>query len=74
MFLLCFMLSILGACGTALWAQAEVGAGAAVTAMTLRVSNHAHWGMWEMAALFETQAPYRTASTWPECSVIILAA
>ncbi len=49
---------ILGACGTALWlwSRGEVGAGAvaAVTAMTLRVSGHAHWVMWEMATLFES--------------------
>jgi ATP-binding cassette, subfamily B, multidrug efflux pump len=49
---------ILGACGTALWlwAAGEVGAGAvaAVTAMTLRVSGHAHWVMWEMTTLFES--------------------
>ena len=48
---------ILGACGTALWlwSAGEVGAGAvaAVTAMTLRVSGHAHWVMWEMTTLFE---------------------
>ncbi len=49
---------ILGACGTALWlwTAGEVGAGAvaAVTAMTLRVSGHAHWVMWEMTTLFES--------------------
>ena len=49
---------IIGACGTALWlwSRGEVGAGAvaAVTAMTLRVSGHAHWVMWEMATLFES--------------------
>jgi len=49
---------ILGACGTALWlwSDGEVGAGAvaAVTAMTLRVSGHAHWVMWEMTTLFES--------------------
>jgi len=49
---------ILGACGTALWlwSLGEVGAGAvaAVIAMTLRVSGHAHWVMWEMATLFES--------------------
>lgn len=49
---------ILGACGTALWlwSAGEVGAGAvaAVTAMTLRVSGHAHWVMWEMTTLFES--------------------
>jgi ATP-binding cassette subfamily B multidrug efflux pump len=49
---------ILGACGTALWlwSQGQVGAGAvaAVIAMTLRVSGHAHWVMWEMTTLFES--------------------
>ena len=49
---------ILSACGTALWlwTQGQVGAGAvaAVTAMTLRVSGHAHWVMWEMTTLFES--------------------
>ncbi|CAN7432921.1 ABC transporter ATP-binding protein [Acidovorax sp. Leaf78] len=49
---------ILGACGTALWlwTLGEVGAGAvaAVIAMTLRVSGHAHWVMWEMTTLFES--------------------
>ncbi|PJI97493.1 ATP-binding cassette subfamily B multidrug efflux pump [Acidovorax sp. 69] len=49
---------ILSACGTALWlwSLSEVGAGAvaAVTAMTLRVSGHAHWVMWEMTTLFES--------------------
>ncbi len=49
---------ILGACGTALWlwSQGQVGAGAvaAVTAMALRVSGHAHWVMWEMTTLFES--------------------
>lgn len=49
---------ILGACGTALWlwTQGQVGAGAvaAVIAMTLRVSGHAHWVMWEMTTLFES--------------------
>ena len=49
---------ILGASGTALWlwSLGEVGAGAvaAVTAMTLRVSGHAHWVMWEMTTLFES--------------------
>lgn len=49
---------ILSACGTALWlwSLGEVGAGAvaAVTAMTLRVSGHAHWVMWEMTTLFES--------------------
>ncbi|MFT3815072.1 MAG: ABC transporter ATP-binding protein [Acidovorax sp.] len=39
-----------------LWARGEVGVGAvaAVTAMALRVSGHAHWVMWEMTALFES--------------------
>ncbi|RYF28640.1 MAG: ABC transporter ATP-binding protein [Comamonadaceae bacterium] len=49
---------ILGACGTALWlwSEGQVGAGAvaAVTAMALRVSGHAHWVMWEMTTLFES--------------------
>ena len=49
---------ILSACGTALWlwSLGQVGAGAvaAVTAMTLRVSGHAHWVMWEMTTLFES--------------------
>ncbi len=49
---------ILGACGTALWlwSQGQVGAGAvaAVTAMALRVSGHAHWVMWEVTTLFES--------------------
>ncbi|SFE26933.1 ABC transporter ATP-binding protein [Paracidovorax konjaci] len=49
---------ILGACGMALWlwSQGQVGAGAvaAVTAMALRVSGHAHWVMWEVTTLFES--------------------
>ncbi|WCM91193.1 ABC transporter ATP-binding protein/permease [Acidovorax sp. NCPPB 2350] len=49
---------ILGACGTALWlwSLGQVGAGAvaAVTAMALRVSGHAHWVMWEVTTLFES--------------------
>ena len=49
---------ILGACGMALWlwSRGEVGAGAvaAVTAMALRVSGHAHWVMWEVTTLFES--------------------
>ncbi|AVS90359.1 multidrug ABC transporter ATP-binding protein [Paracidovorax avenae] len=49
---------ILGACGTALWlwSMGQVGAGAvaAVTAMALRVSGHAHWVMWEVTTLFES--------------------
>jgi ATP-binding cassette subfamily B multidrug efflux pump len=48
----------LAACGTALWlwSRGEVGVGAvaAVTAMALRVSGHAHWVMWEMTTLFES--------------------
>ena len=52
------VIMILGACGTALWlwSAGQVGAGAvaAVTAMTLRVSGHAHWVMWEMTTLFES--------------------
>ncbi|GKT20761.1 ABC transporter ATP-binding protein [Acidovorax sp. SUPP3334] len=49
---------MVGACGTALWlwSLGQVGAGAvaAVTAMALRVSGHAHWVMWEMTTLFES--------------------
>ncbi|GKS92298.1 ABC transporter ATP-binding protein [Acidovorax sp. SUPP2539] len=49
---------MMGACGTALWlwSLGQVGAGAvaAVTAMALRVSGHAHWVMWEMTTLFES--------------------
>ncbi|CAM3892772.1 ABC transporter ATP-binding protein [Paracidovorax anthurii] len=49
---------ILGACGMALWlwSLGQVGAGAvaAVTAMALRVSGHAHWVMWEVTTLFES--------------------
>jgi len=49
---------MLGAGGMALWlwSRGEVGAGAvaAVTAMALRVSGHAHWVMWEMTTLFES--------------------
>jgi len=49
---------MLGAGGTVLWlwSRGEVGAGAvaAVTAMALRVSGHAHWVMWEMTTLFES--------------------
>lgn len=41
--------------GVWLWTQGQVGVGAvaAVTAMTLRVSGMSHWIMWEMASLFE---------------------
>ncbi|QKV51804.1 ABC transporter ATP-binding protein [Comamonas antarctica] len=52
------VLLILGSSGLALWlwAQGQVGAGAvaAVTAMALRISGHAHWVMWEMTSLFES--------------------
>ena len=48
----------LAAAGMALWlwSRGEVGVGAvaAVTAMALRVSGHAHWVMWEMTTLFES--------------------
>jgi ATP-binding cassette subfamily B multidrug efflux pump len=48
---------IVASCGWGiwLWTQGEVGVGAvaAVTAMTLRVSGMSHWIMWEMASLFE---------------------
>jgi ATP-binding cassette, subfamily B, multidrug efflux pump len=48
---------ILGTCGYSvwLWTLGEVGIGAvaAVTAMSLRVSGMSHWVMWEMASLFE---------------------
>ncbi|WP_157314000.1 ABC transporter ATP-binding protein [Chitinibacter sp. GC72] len=38
-----------------LWTQGEVGVGAvaAATAMSLRLSGMSHWIMWEMAGLFE---------------------
>ena len=48
---------ILSSCGFSLWlwtrGQVGVGAVAAVTAMTLRISGMSHWIMWEMASLFE---------------------
>ena len=48
---------ILAASGFSLWlwtlGQVGVGAVAAVTAMTLRISGMSHWIMWEMASLFE---------------------
>ncbi len=48
---------IVATCGYSiwLWTQGQVGVGAvaAVTAMTLRVSGMSHWIMWEMASLFE---------------------
>ena len=52
------VLLILAACGTALWlwsiGQVGTGAGAAVTAMALRLSGMSHWVMWEMTSLFES--------------------
>ncbi|WP_299759351.1 ABC transporter ATP-binding protein [Ramlibacter sp.] len=48
---------ILAACGYSVWLWNEglvgVGAVAAVTAMSLRISGMSHWVMWEMASLFE---------------------
>ncbi|HEX7889441.1 MAG TPA: ABC transporter ATP-binding protein [Ramlibacter sp.] len=48
---------IVASCGYGiwLWTQGQVGIGAvaAVTAMTLRISGMSHWIMWEMASLFE---------------------
>ena len=48
---------ILGSCGLSLylWTLGEVGIGAvaAVTAMSLRISGMSHWVMWEMTSLFE---------------------
>ena len=48
---------ILGSCGLSLylWTLGEVGIGAvaAVTAMSLRISGMSHWIMWEMTSLFE---------------------
>ncbi|MET0311224.1 MAG: ABC transporter ATP-binding protein [Burkholderiaceae bacterium] len=48
---------IVAACGTSLWlwtlGQIGVGAVAAVTAMSLRISGMSHWIMWEMTSLFE---------------------
>ncbi|MCD2511139.1 ABC transporter ATP-binding protein [Comamonas endophytica] len=52
------VLLILGSSGLALWlwSQGQIGAGAvaAVTAMSLRISGHAQWVMWEMTSLFES--------------------
>jgi ATP-binding cassette subfamily B multidrug efflux pump len=51
------MLLLGSTAGTALWlwsqGQVGVGAVAASTAMTLRLSGISHWVMWEMASLFE---------------------
>jgi ATP-binding cassette subfamily B multidrug efflux pump len=51
------MALILASCGLALylWTLGEVGIGAvaAVTAMSLRISGMSHWVMWEMTSLFE---------------------
>ncbi|MDB5942716.1 MAG: putative type multidrug transport system, ATP-binding and permease component [Ramlibacter sp.] len=51
------MALILSACGLALllWTRGQVGIGAvaAVTAMSLRISGMSHWIMWEMTSLFE---------------------
>jgi len=48
---------IVASCGYGIWlwtlGEVGVGAVAAVTAMTLRVSGMSHWIMWEMASLFE---------------------
>jgi ATP-binding cassette subfamily B multidrug efflux pump len=48
---------ILASCGLSLWlwtqGQIGVGAVAAVTAMSLRISGMSHWIMWEMTSLFE---------------------
>ena len=48
---------ILASCGLSLylWTLGEVGIGAvaAVTAMSLRISGMSHWVMWEMTSLFE---------------------
>ena len=48
---------ILSCCGLSLylWTLGEVGIGAvaAVTAMSLRISGMSHWVMWEMTSLFE---------------------
>ena len=48
---------ILAACGysISLWTRGQIGIGAvaAVTAMSLRISGMSHWVMWEMASLFE---------------------
>src|SRR3982751_6353531 len=51
------MLLTVGTAGVALglWMQGDVGVGAvaAATAMALRLNGISHWGMWEMASLFE---------------------
>jgi ATP-binding cassette subfamily B multidrug efflux pump len=48
---------ILASCGLALalWTRGDIGVGAvaAVTAMSLRISGMSHWIMWEMTSLFE---------------------
>jgi ATP-binding cassette subfamily B multidrug efflux pump len=48
---------ILATCGYSIWlwtlGQIGIGAVAAVTAMSLRISGMSHWIMWEMASLFE---------------------
>ncbi|MDB5946426.1 MAG: putative type multidrug transport system, ATP-binding and permease component, partial [Ramlibacter sp.] len=48
---------ILASCGLALvlWTRGDIGIGAvaAVTAMSLRISGMSHWIMWEMTSLFE---------------------
>jgi ATP-binding cassette subfamily B multidrug efflux pump len=51
------VLLILASCGLSLvlWTRSEIGIGAvaAVTAMSLRISGMSHWIMWEMTSLFE---------------------
>ena len=51
------VLLILASCGLALllWTRGDIGVGAvaAVTAMSLRISGMSHWIMWEMTSLFE---------------------
>ena len=48
---------ILASCGLAmvLWTRGDIGIGAvaAVTAMSLRISGMSHWIIWEMTSLFE---------------------
>ena len=48
---------IITSCGLALllWTRGDIGIGAvaAVTAMSLRISGMSHWIMWEMTSLFE---------------------
>ncbi len=48
---------ILATCGYSIWlwtlGEVGIGAVAAVTAMSLRISGMSHWIMWEMASLFE---------------------